>query len=94
MSFILNISIVLPVESQQRFSTWFKNKPELVGKKLYKVYASNNDGQITLSIQEEVDSLKELQSKTAEAQTYFAKTLKKDFNEDIYFFASALERLE
>ena len=93
MSFTLNVSLVIPIEIEQRFVIWFKNKKELKDKSLYKVYGSNQDGQITLSLQEEVNSLKELQLKTSEVQTFLTETLNKDFNEDIFFFASALERL-
>jgi len=93
MSFILNISVVIPENSEERFTLWFKNKKELTNKKLFKVYGSAQDGQITLSIQEEVKSLSELQLKTSEAQSFFTQSLKKDFNEDIYFYSSALERL-
>lgn len=94
MSFILNINLVMPETVQSRFTIWFKNKIELKNKKLFKVYSSNQDGQVTLNIQEVVASLAELQLKTAHAQGNFKEILKKDFKEDIYFFTSALERLD
>jgi len=93
MSYILNFNLSVPESIQTDFIIWFKSFEKLKNKQLFKLYGKANEGQIIFCIQEEVNTLQELQLATSQITLILQKELKNSFKEEIFFFSSALERI-
>lgn len=92
MSYLLNISFVFDQKTEQQFVLWSKNNSILENCVLYRVIGTT-EGDLTYCAQMKVETISEVQKKTAELHTKIHPALKNDFNEEIIFFMSALESL-
>ena len=90
MSYLLNISFVFDEKIEQRFVLWSKNNQVMEQCSVYRVIGKN-EGDLTYCAQLQVESISEIQQKTSEFHTKLHDALKKDFDEEIIFFMSALE---
>lgn len=92
MSYLLNVSFVLNENTEQRFAVWCKNNPTLENYSLYRMIGSK-EGNVTYCAQVALETISEVQKKTSDLHSKLQTTLKKDFNEEIIFFMSALESI-
>ena len=77
---------------EQNFVLWSKNNQVLEQCSVYRVIGKN-EGDVTYCAQFQVESIVEVQKKTSEFHTKLHTALKKDFNEEVIFFMSALESI-
>lgn len=92
MSYTLNISFIFSEPLESRFSLWCKNNSILENFALYRVVGSS-EGALTYCAQIELESSVLVQYKISELTKNLHFALKKDFNEEIVYFMSALEKL-
>lgn len=93
MPYLMNISVIVPTPSEDRFIIWVKNKHEFTNLAVFRVMGSTQEGQSTFCIQKELETVQELQHESISVQEFMKQSLKKDFNEELFFFLSALEKI-
>ena len=92
MSYLLNVSFVLNENIEQQFALWSKNNPVLEHYSLFRMIGSK-EGNVTYCAQIAIKSITEIQQRTSDLHSKLNIALKKDFNEEIIYFMSALESL-
>ena len=92
MSYTLNISFIFTETLESQFSLWCKNNALIENYSIFRVIGSN-EGALTYCAQIEKETLSEVQKTISFLNQELFTALKKDFNEEIVYFMSALERL-
>jgi hypothetical protein len=92
MKYTINISFIFSEKLEQSFVLWSQNNPLLYHFNWLRLIGQK-DGTMTICAQIALENLQELQKMSGLVESRLHLELKKDFNEDVVFFMSALERL-
>jgi hypothetical protein len=92
MKYTLNVSFIFSEQLETSFNLWAKNNPLLHNFIWFRVIGQK-DGTMTICAQVEVENHLELQKISGLVEHRLHIELRKDFNEEIIFYMSALERL-
>ncbi len=92
MRYIINVSFIFSERLEKNFMLWSQNNPLLYNFNWLRLIGQK-DGTMTICAQIEIKNMQELQKISGLVESRLHIELKKDFNEDVIFYMSALEKL-